>query len=63
MTSASPETNAVASSSRIRQDNMPRAPRVNQIDADDLDEGLVQMLGDNVIQSVTNFNVSVLWVP
>jgi peroxin-2 len=46
------QVNAEASSSRI-----PLAPKVAQVDADELDEGLVQMLGERVEKAVGNFKV------
>jgi hypothetical protein len=46
------QVNAEASSSRI-----PLAPKVAQVDADELDEGLVQMLGERVERAVGNFKV------
>jgi peroxin-2 len=46
------QVNAEASSSRL-----PLAPKVAQVDADELDEGLVQMLGERVEKAVGNFKV------
>lgn len=46
-----------ASSSRVTLDHL-RAPKVNQVDADELDEGLAQMLGERVERSLANFKVS-----
>jgi peroxin-2 len=48
--------NAEASSSRVTL-NHPRAPKVAQVDADELDEGLVQLLGERVERAVGNFKV------
>lgn len=48
--------NAEASSSRVTLDH-PRAPKVAQVDADELDEGLVQMLGERVERAAGNFKV------
>jgi peroxin-2 len=48
--------NAEASSSRVTL-NHPRAPKVAQVDADELDEGLVQMLGERVERAAGNFKV------
>ena len=39
--------------------NLAQAPRVSQVDADELDEGLVSMLGEKVERSMGNFRVSV----
>jgi peroxin-2 len=50
---------AVASSSRVTLDQ-PRAPKVSQVDADELDEGLSQMLGERVERAVGNFKVCLL---
>ena len=36
---------------------LPAAPRVSQIDADSLDEGLVHMLAEKVERSLVNFQV------
>ncbi|ORY34007.1 Pex12 amino terminal region-domain-containing protein [Naematelia encephala] len=47
--------NAEASSSRNR---LPSAPRVSQVDADELDEGLVSMLGERVEKALGNFQSS-----
>jgi peroxin-2 len=49
------QVNAEASSSRIQL-----APKVAQVDADELDEGLVQMLGERVERAVGNFKVTLL---
>lgn len=49
--------NTEASSSQTAGSNLPRAPRVSQIDADELDEGLVSMLGEKVERSMGNFRV------
>jgi hypothetical protein len=46
------QVNAEASSSRL-----PLAPKVSQVDADELDEGLAQMLGERVERAVGNFKV------
>jgi peroxin-2 len=46
------QVNAEASSSKI-----PLAPKVAQVDAEELDEGLVQMLGERVEKAVGNFKV------
>jgi peroxin-2 len=46
------QVNAEASSSRL-----PLAPKVTQVDADELDDGLVQMLGERVERAVGNFKV------
>lgn len=35
-----------------------RAPKVNQLDADELDDALVSMLGEKVLRSIDNFKVS-----
>jgi len=51
------QVNAEASSSRL-----PLAPKVAQVDADELDEGLVQMLGERVEKAVGNFKVHPLFV-
>lgn len=48
--------NAEASSSRVTL-NYPRAPKVAQVDADELDEGLAQMLGERVERAAGNFKV------
>lgn len=37
---------------------LPPAPRVSQVDADELDEGLVGMLAEKVERSIGNFRVS-----
>lgn len=50
------QVNAEASSSRVTLDH-PRAPKVAQVDADELDEGLVQMLGERVERAAGNFKV------
>jgi peroxin-2 len=47
---------AVASSSRVTLD-LPKAPKVSQVDADELDEGLSQMLSERVERAVGNFKV------
>ena len=49
--------NAEASSSRVTLDDV-RAPKVSQVDSEDLDEGLVQMLGERVEKAFGNFKVS-----
>ena len=49
--------NAAASSSRTAQSSLPKPPRVSQIDSDELDEGLVSMLGEKVERSLGNFRV------
>jgi peroxin-2 len=41
-----------------RQPQQPRALRVSQVDADDLDDGLVSMLGEKVERALSNFRVS-----
>ena len=41
---------------------LPFAPRVSQVDADDLDESLVSMLSERVTRSLGNFNVRLLSV-
>jgi len=46
------QVNAEASSSRL-----PLPPKVSQVDADELDEGLAQMLGERVEKAVGNFKV------
>jgi peroxin-2 len=51
------QVNAEATSSRVTLDH-PRAPKVAQVDADELDEGLVHMLGERVERAVGNFKVS-----
>ena len=51
------QANAEASSSRI-----PLAPKVAQVDAEELDEGLVQMLGERVEKAVGNFKVLPLFI-
>lgn len=48
--------NAEASSSRVTLDDV-RPPKVAQVDADELDEGLVQMLGERLERAVGNFKV------
>lgn len=35
-----------------------RASKVNQLDADELDDALVSMLGEKVLKSIDNFKVS-----
>jgi len=47
------QVNAEASSSRL-----PHPPKVSQVDADELDEGLAQMLGERVEKAVGNFKVN-----
>ena len=47
---------AEASSSRLTLDDV-RAPKVAQVDADELDEGLVQMLGERLEKAVGNLKV------
>jgi hypothetical protein len=37
---------------------LPSAPLVSQVDADELDEGLVSMLGEKIGQALGNFRVS-----
>lgn len=37
---------------------LPPAPRVCQVDADELDEGLVSMLGERVDRAIINFRAS-----
>jgi hypothetical protein len=49
--------NAVASSSRLPASPPGRPLRVSQIDAEELDEGLVSMLSENVERSMRNFSV------
>jgi hypothetical protein len=51
------QVNAEASSSRVTLDHL-RAPKVAQVDADELDEGLAHMLGERVERAVGNFKVS-----
>lgn len=51
--------NAHAGSSRTQ--SYPSAPRVSQVDSDELDEGLVSMLGEKVGQALGNFKVSLAW--
>jgi hypothetical protein len=53
------DDNAHAGPSRAQR--YPSAPRVSQIDADELDEGLVSMLGEKVGQALGNFKVSQAW--
>ncbi|WVO22225.1 uncharacterized protein IAS62_003555 [Cryptococcus decagattii] len=38
-----------------------RAPKVNQLDADELDDALVSMLGEKVLKSIDNFKSRVSW--
>lgn len=38
---------------------LPPAPRVCQVDADELDEGLVSMLGERVDRAISNFRASI----
>jgi hypothetical protein len=53
------DNDAHAGSSRTQ--SYPSAPRVSQVDADELDEGLVSMLGEKVGQALGNFKVSEVW--
>lgn len=46
-----------ASVSRVQRAYEPRAPLVNQVDADDLDDGVVEMLVDGVEKAVCRFKV------
>lgn len=48
--------NAEASSSKVKLDDV-RAPKVAQVDSEELDEGLVQMLGERLERAVGNFKV------
>ncbi|RSH87381.1 peroxisome assembly protein (Peroxin-2) [Saitozyma podzolica] len=50
------DNDAHAGSSRTQ--SYPSAPRVSQVDADELDEGLVSMLGEKVGQALGNFKSS-----
>lgn len=36
---------------------IPRAPLVNQIDAENLDDGIAALLGDGVERTITRFHV------
>ena len=47
-----------ASVSRRQRAYEPRAPLVNQVDADELDDGVVEMLVDGVEKTVCRFKVS-----
>lgn len=47
-----------ASVSRRQRAYEPRAPLVNQVDADELDDGVVEMLVDGVEKAVCRFKVS-----
>ncbi|UOH79159.1 hypothetical protein LQV05_000149 [Cryptococcus neoformans] len=38
-----------------------RAPKVNQLDADELDDALVSMLGEKVLRSIDNFKSRASW--
>jgi hypothetical protein len=60
--SSAPHTNAEASSSRVTLDHL-RTPKVNQVDAEELDEGLAQMLGERVERSLSNFRVGPASLP
>jgi hypothetical protein len=58
MASDSFEAKAIASSSCLDSaHHLFRAPRVSQIDCEDLDEGLVSILGEKVLRSLGNFRV------
>jgi hypothetical protein len=50
-----------ATSSRVTLDHL-RAPKVNQVDAEELDEGLAHMLGERVERSLSNFKVSTSFI-
>lgn len=48
--------NAEASSSKVKLDDV-RAPKVAQVDSEELDEGLVHMLGERLERAAGNFKV------